>query len=121
MASFHEINSHKINYHQINSISDVEIKIIMNKYCRIREGKEGQVFCRCEEDYWLMIVQEAHPDIFEILEVMKKEQASSQIKLEQLKLGGRAPPRKKRFIEKDNRFQHCLNDLRRDNTALAIF
>ena len=34
-----------------------------------------------------------------IIEVMKKEQASSEIKLQQLEMGGRAPPRKKRCMD----------------------
>ena len=33
--------------------------------------------------------------------MMKKEQASSEMKLEQLELGSRAPLQKKRIIEKD--------------------
>ena len=49
------------------------------------------------------VVGKAHPNVFEITEVMKKEQASSEIKLQQLEMGGRAPPRRKRCMEKDNR------------------
>ena len=84
------------------------------KFYTIREGKEGKVFWRCElhkagckgratsVEGW-KVVGKAHPNIFEVFEVMRKEQASSEMKLEQLELGGRAPPRKKRCIEKDNR------------------
>ena len=48
------------------------------------------------------VVGKAHPKIFEVFEVMKKEQASIEMKSEKLELGGRAPPRKKRLIEKEN-------------------
>ena len=34
------------------------------------------------------MVGKAHPNNFEVFEVMKKEQASSDMKLEQLELGG---------------------------------
>ena len=50
----------------------------------------------------MKMVGKAHPNVFEVFEVMRKEQASSEMKLEQLELGDRAPPRKKRCIEKDN-------------------
>ena len=51
-----------------------------------------------------------HPNIFEVFEVMKKEQVSSEMKLEQLELGGRAPPQKKRFIEKDKRISALFKE-----------
>ena len=41
------------------------------------------------------MVGKAHPN-FEISEVMKNQQESSEMKLEQLELGGRAPSRKKK-------------------------
>jgi len=36
----------------------------------------------------LKVVGKAHPKLFEIIEVIKKEQASSEIKLQQLEMGG---------------------------------
>jgi len=36
------------------------------------------------------VVGKAHPNLVEIIEVMEKEQASSEIKLQQLEMGGRA-------------------------------
>jgi len=45
---------------------------------------------------------------FEVIEVMKKEQASSEIKLQQLEMGGRAPPHIKRCMEKDIKYQTGL-------------
>ena len=46
------------------------------------------------------MVGKAHPN-FEISEVMKNQQASSEMKLEQLELGGRAPSQRKKKNEKD--------------------
>ena len=45
---------------------------------------------------------------------MKKEQASLEMKLEQLELERRD------LLRRTNGSQHCLSDLSRDNTALAI-
>ena len=49
-----------------------------------------------------------HPNIFEVM-----EQASSEVKLEQLEL-------ERRDLLRTNGSQHCLSDLSRDNTALAF-
>ena len=55
-----------------------------------------------------------HPNIFAVFEVMKKEQASSEMKLERLELERRD------LLRRTNESQHCLSNLSRDNTALAI-
>ena len=62
------------------------------------------------------MVGKAHPNIFEVFEV-KKEQASSEMHEtchEQLELERRD------LLRRTNGSQHCLSDLSRDNTALAI-
>ena len=67
------------------------------------------------------IVGKADPNIFEVFEVMKKEQASSEMKLEQLELGGRAPPRKKRFIEKDKRISALFERFKEGQYSLRDY
>ena len=67
------------------------------------------------------IVGKAYPNVFEVFEVMKKEQASSEMKLEQLELGGRAPPRKKRFIEKDKRISALLERFKEGQYSLSDY
>ena len=57
---------------------------------------------------------ESSSQFFEVFEVMKKEQASSEMKLEQLELKSRD------LLRRTNGSQHCLSDLSGDNTALAI-
>ena len=52
---------------------------------------------------------------------MKKEQASSEMNLEQLELGGRAPPRKKWFIEKDKRISALFQRLKERQYSLSDF
>jgi len=45
---------------------------------------------------------EGSPKPLLIIEILiKKEQASSETKLQQLEMGSRAPPHKKRWMEKD--------------------
>ena len=68
------------------------------------------------------IVGKAHPNIFEVFEVMKKEQASSEMKLEQLELGrGRAPPQKKKFIEKNKRISALFERFKEGQYSLSDF
>ena len=53
---------------------------------------------------------------------MKKKQASSEMKLEQLELGrGRAPPRKKRFIEKDKQISALFEQFKEGQFGLSDF
>ena len=74
------------------------------------------------QDERRLIVEKAHPNIFEVFEVMKKEQASSEMKLEQLELGrGRAPPRKKRFIEKDKRISALFERFKEGQYSLSDY
>ena len=65
------------------------------------------------------VVGQAHPNIFEVFEVMRKEQASSEMKLEQLELGGRAPPR--RCIEKDNRISALFQRFKDGQYSLSNY
>ena len=67
---------------------------------------------KTKEDCW-----ESSPKVFE---VMNKEQASSEMKLEQLELVAEHLLETRDLLKRTNGFQHCLSDLR-DNTALAIF
>ena len=61
------------------------------------------------------MVGKAHPNFFlRYLKVMKKEQASSEMKLEQLEF------ERRHLLRRTNGSQHCLSDLGRDNIALAI-
>ena len=45
------------------------------------------------------IVGKPHPNIFEIVDVIRKEQATTEMKLEQYAAGVAQPPRKKRYIQ----------------------
>ena len=67
------------------------------------------------------VVGQANPNIFEVFEVMRKEQASSEMKLEQLELGGRAPPRKERCIEKDNRISALFQRFKDGQYSLSNY
>ena len=56
-----------------------------------------------------------------VFEAMRKEQASSEMKLEQLELGGMAPPRKKRCIEKDNRISALFQRFKDGQYSLSNY
>ena len=67
------------------------------------------------------VVGKAHPNLYEIIEVMKKEQATSEIKLQQLEMGGRAPHRKKRFVEKDKRILTLFERFKNGEYSLSDY
>ena len=46
---------------------------------------------------------------------------SHEMKLEQLELGGRAPPRKKRFIEKDKRISALFERFKEGQYSLSDY
>ena len=47
------------------------------------------------------VVGKAHPNIFEIVEVFKKEQASTEVSLTQLSAGAAPPRRRRRVLRRD--------------------
>ena len=56
-----------------------------------------------------------------VFEAMRKEQASSEMKLEQLELGSRAPPRKKRCIERGNWISALFERLKDGQYSLSNY
>ena len=52
-----------------------------------------------------------HPNIFEVIELFKREQASVEVKIAQLEAGGRAPPRKIVCICMDQRLKEMKTRL----------
>lgn len=55
---------------------------------------------------WLkQIVKKPHPNIYEIIDVFERKQATVEVTMLQLETGGNPPPRKRRYIEQDKRLQ----------------
>ena len=71
------------------------------KYYRIREGKEGKVFWTCE----------FHKAGCEELPQRWNLSSSNWVAEHFVK--------RRDLMKRENRFQHCLNNLSRDNTALV--
>jgi len=118
-STCHEINSHEINLSrdQLNFFYVLLDKSIMgqtpkvlkcfwtrNNYSITQISIAVTIFC-----VYLLnkVVGKAHPNIFEVFEVMKKEQASPEMKLEQLELERRD------LLRRTNGSQHCLSNLRK--------
>ena len=49
-----------------------------------------------------------HPNITEIVDAMKKEQACTEMKMEQFESGAMQPARKKRYVDRDRRIRTLL-------------
>ena len=57
------------------------------------------------------VVGKAHPNIYELIEVFKREEAATSVAACQLQAGGRAPPRKRKAIEKYRRLKELKRRL----------
>ena len=62
-----------------------------------------------------------HPNIFEVIELFKREQASVEVKIAQLEAGGRAPPRKRVCIRMDQRLKEMKTRLENGECSLAEY
>ena len=51
------------------------------------------------------IVGKLHPNIFEIVDVMKKQQACTEMKMERFESGATQPAWKKRYVDRDRRIR----------------
>jgi len=49
-----------------------------------------------------------HPNICDIVDAMKKEQACTEMKMEQFESGAMQPARKKRYVDRDRRIRTLL-------------
>ena len=64
------------------------------------------------------VVGKAHPNIFEIVEVFKKEQASTEVSLTQLSAGAAPPRRRRRVLRRDRMVTKLQQRFTSNSTAL---
>jgi len=62
------------------------------------------------------IVGKLHPNIFEIVDVMKKQQACTEMKMERFESGETQPAWKKRYVDRDRRIR-TLFDFKMESIA----
>ena len=67
------------------------------------------------------IVGKPHPNIFEIVDVIKKEQATTEMKLEQFAAGATQPPLKKRYIQWDEKICKLFERFQNGESSLAEY
>ena len=65
------------------------------------------------------IIGKPHPNIFEIIDVIKKEQATTEMKLEQFAAGATQPSRKKRHIQRDEKICKLCECFQNGESSLA--
>ena len=65
------------------------------------------------------IVKKPHPNIYEIVDVFKREQASVEVSIMQLETGGNPTPRKKKYTENEKRIKTLKDRLDEGNISNA--
>ena len=67
------------------------------------------------------MARKAHPNVFELVEIMKQEQADTEVSIAQLAAGAQAPRRAKKSITKDKRIEELKNRFSQDNITLGEY
>lgn len=67
------------------------------------------------------IVDKPHPNIFEIVDVIKREQATMEMKWEQYAAGATQPPRKKRYVQRDEKIRKLFERFQNGESSLAEY
>ena len=64
-----------------------------------------------ERNFSKDIFGKSHPNSFEIIDVMRKEQATTEMKLDQFEVGAMQPSRKRRYLQemKESSFERFQN------------
>ena len=67
------------------------------------------------------IVGKPHPNIFELVDVMRREQATTEMKLEQYATGATQLPRKRRYIQRDENIRTLFEHFQNGEASLAEY
>ena len=67
------------------------------------------------------VVGKAHPNVFEIVEVFKAEQASTEVSLAQLATGATPPRRARRTVDKDKRIAKLKRRFAKNTISLKDY
>ena len=66
----------------------------------------------------LHVVGEAHPNVYELLEVIKREDSIATMKIQQLAVGGTQAPRRRKIRERERRLQTLFQRLELGSISL---
>ena len=65
------------------------------------------------------VVRKAHPNVYELIEIFKQEQAHTEVSTAQLATGSQPPKRVKKFIAKDKRIEELKKMFSQDTISLG--
>ena len=57
------------------------------------------------------ISRKAHPNLYEILELFQREQAATEVTIQQLKAGGVRKPKRKKVIRREDKIKSLADEL----------
>ena len=130
--------------HQSQSVSNHLLSNALHfqghAYSKIREGKGGLVFWRCQQhkiwnyfdfqgpctnnnvEGWhsrlKKVVGKPHPNLYEIIDVFKREEASTKVKLQILQAGAQQAPRRRKMRQKEQRIQNLCRRLNQGTMSI---
>ena len=67
------------------------------------------------------IIKKPHPNIYEIVDVFKREQATVEVTMLLLETGGNLPPRKKKYCEQHKRIESLKKRMNEGTISIAEF
>ena len=72
-----------------------------------------------QEVYHKKFSTQSHPNIFEIVDAMKKDQACTEMKMKQFELGATQPAQKKRYVDRKGRIRTLFDRFQNGEYSLA--
>ena len=67
------------------------------------------------------MVRKAHPNLFETMELVKNEQASSEVQMIQLAASGQPRPKKKKAVRQDEQIKRLVAEFSNGQRTLDSF
>ena len=65
--------------------------------------------------------RKSHPNIYELIEILKKEQASTEVTIRQLEGGGIIRERRRKWVKRDEKIQKLKTELENGSVTLDSY
>ena len=67
------------------------------------------------------VVGKPHPNLYEIIDVFKREEASTKVKLQILQAGAKQAPRRRKMRQKEQRIQNLFSRLNQGTMSIDVY
>ena len=67
------------------------------------------------------VVSKPHPNLYEIIDVFKREEASTKVKLQILQAGAQQAPRRRKMRQKEQRIQNLFSRLNQGTMSIDVY